>query len=184
MAILATVVYLSISKTDVVERTANTAAHPATAERQRTTMGILAAVSAATIALLAYTHSLPHTSALADEGPAASCQAGSTPPTQPAAQTAAQANFPASNMTEFQTITADTLALVKKGDRSAAAARATDLEAAWDDNQSALNSADCGAWTFFDQQINPVLSAVRSRTPAPTTEQTVLNDLLPTLGGA
>jgi uncharacterized membrane-anchored protein len=183
-AILGTVVYLSITKTDIIERAANKAAPPATPERQRTTMGILAAVAIATVALLAYTNNLPHTSALADEGPAAGCHAGSAALTQPEAQAAVQANFPASNVAEFRSITADTLALVTKGDQRAAAARATDLETAWDDNQSALNAADCGTWNFIDRQIDPVLTAVRSRTPNPATEQTVLSDLLTTLGGS
>ncbi len=188
LAILATVVYLSISKTDTVERTSGKTAPPAPPGRRRTAMGILAVVAVATIMLLAHTSSLPHTSALADESPAASpaagCRAGSVAPTQPEAQAAAQANFPASNMAEFRTITSDTLALVKKGDQPAAAARVTDLETAWDDNQSALNAADCAAWNYIDKQIDPVLKAVRSRTPNLATEQTVLNDLLSTLGGA
>jgi uncharacterized membrane-anchored protein len=184
-AILATVVYLSVSKADIVERASDKTAFAAPPARRRTALGILSAVAIATIALLAYTNSLPHTSALADEGPAArSCNAGSAALTRSEAQAAAQANFPASNIAEFRTITSDTLALVKKGDQPAAAARATDLETAWDDNQSALNAADCAAWTFIDQQIDPVLTAVRSRTPNPATEQTVLNDLLSTLGGA
>jgi uncharacterized membrane-anchored protein len=182
-AILATVVYLSISKADVVERASEKPAPPASPTRQRTALGILAAVAVVTIALLTYTSSLPHTSALAENGPAPSCGAGSVGLTQTEAQATAQAHFPASNIAEFRTIASDTLALVKKGDQAAAAARATDLETAWDDDQDALNAADCTAWTYIDQQIDPVLSAVRSRTPNPATEQKVLNDLLTTLGG-
>jgi hypothetical protein len=182
-AILATVVYLSISKADVVERASEKPAPPASPTRRRTALGILAAVAVVTIALLTYTSSLPHTSALAENGPAPSCGAGSVGLTQTEAQAAAQAHFPASNIAEFRTIASDTLALVKKGDQAAAAARATDLETAWDDDQDALNAADCTAWTYIDQQIDPVLSAVRSRTPNPATEQKDLNDLLTTLGG-
>lgn len=184
LAILATVVYLSISKTDTVEGTLGKTAPSAPAGRRRTAMGILAVTAVATIMLLAYTSSLPHTSVLAKEGPAGGCGAGSVAPTQSEAQAAAQANFPASTMTEFRTITSDTLNLFKKGDQGAAAARVTDLETAWDENQSALNAADCTAWNYIDKQIDPVLSAVRSHTPQPATEQTVLNNLLATLGGA
>lgn len=183
LAILATVVYLSISKTDTVERASGKTATPTPPGRPRTALGILAVVAVATIMLLAYTSSLPHKSALADESPAKSCTAGSVP-TQPEAQAAAKANFPAANMTEFRTIASDTLAFVKKGDQAAAAARVTDLETAWDDNQSALNAADCGAWTYIDKQIDPVLSAVRAPTPKAATEQTALKNLLATLGGA
>jgi uncharacterized membrane-anchored protein len=182
-AILATVVYLSISKADVVERAPEKPAPPASPTRRRTALGILAAVAFVTIALLTYASNLPHTSALAENGPAPSCGAGSAGLTQAEAQAAAQAHFPASNIDGFRTIASDTLALVKKGDQAAAAARATDLETAWDDDQDALNAADCPAWTYIDQQIDPVLSAVRSHTPNPATEQKVLNDLLTTLRG-
>ena len=183
-AILGTVVYLSISKADVVEGASDKTMTAAPTGRQRTALGILAAVALGTIGLLAYTSSLPHTSARAKEGPAATCNAGSTKLTQSQAQAAAQAHFPAPDIAEFRTITSDTLALVNKGDQAAASARATDLETAWDDNEPALNAADCGAWSFIDQQIDPVLSAVRSHTPNPATEQKVLTDLLTTLGGA
>jgi uncharacterized membrane-anchored protein len=182
--ILATVVYLTISKADVIEQTSNKAVPAASPARRRTALGLLSAVAIATIALLAYTNNTPHQSALAAEGPAAGCTAGSAPLTRAAAQAAAQAHFPASSIAEFRTITSDTLALVKKGNQPAAAARATDLETAWDDNQPALSAADCAAWTFIDQQIDPVLTAVRSDTPNPGTERAVLNDLLKTLGGA
>lgn len=183
-AILATVVYLSVSKADVVEHASGKTPPAAPPARQRTALGILAAVAAATIALLAYTSSLPHTSALAEKASAPSCGPGSAALTPSEAQRAAQTHFPSSNITEFRTITSDTLALVQKGDQAAAAARATDLETAWDKNQSALNAADCGAWTYIDKQIDPVLSAVRSRTPNQETEQKVLTSLLTTLGGA
>jgi uncharacterized membrane-anchored protein len=183
-AILATVVYLSISKADVVEHASEKTTPAAPPARQRTALSILAAVAAATVVLLAYTSNLPHTSALAEKASAPSCGPGSARLAPSEAQSAAQAHFPSSNITEFRTITSDTLALVKKGDQAAAAARVTNLETAWDQNQSALNTADCAAWTYIDKQIDPVLSAVRSRTPNPATEQKVLTDLLTTLGGA
>jgi uncharacterized membrane-anchored protein len=183
-AILAIVIYLSVSKADVGERASGKPTPAAPPARQRTALGILGAAAVATIALLAYTSSLPHTSALAEKGPAPNCQAGSTPLTQSEARSAAGSHFPASNVAELRTITSDILALVKKGDQSAAAARATDLETTWDDNQQALNAADCAAWTFIDKQIDPVLSAVRSHKPNPATEQTAVNNLLTTLGGA
>lgn len=181
-AILATVVYLSISKADVVERAADPTTPPPDPARERTMAIILAAVAAATIALLTYTNSLPHTNNLAEKTSTPNCQAGSSPLTQSEARSAAQAHFPAATMGDFRTITSETLALVQKGDQSAASARATDLETAWDDHQGTLNAADCAAWTYIDKQIDPVLTAVRSHTPNPATEQKALTDLLATLG--
>ena len=183
-AILATVVYLSISKADVVEKNVEKADRPASQSRRRASLGILGGVAVATIALLAYTNSLPHASALAAEGPAPSCDAGTAPLTQTEAQKAAAANFPTATVGDFRTITSDTLALVQSGDTAGAAARATDLETAWDDNADALTTADCQAWTFIDKQIDPVLTAVRSGAPDPATEKKALNELLITLGGA
>ena len=180
-AILATVIYLTVSKTDVVER-ARTAPEPATSpRRRRATLGILAIVAIATVALLTYTNSQPHASALADEGPGPSCSDTSTL-TQDQAASNAAAHFPDTAMNDFRTITTDLLTLVQSGEQSGATKRATDLETAWDDNQDALNAADCSTWTYIDQQIDPVLSSVRSSTPDPTTEQKALQSLLTTLG--
>jgi uncharacterized membrane-anchored protein len=183
-AILATVIYLSVSKADVVEKATEKIDRSSSPSRRRTSLGILGVVTIATIALLAYTNSQPHTSTLAAEGSAPSCAAGSAPLSQAEAQTAAKANFPAPDITEFRTITSDTLALVQAGDTGGATARATELETAWDTKADALTAADCQAWTFIDQQIDPVLSTVRSSTPDPTAEKKALEELLTTLGGA
>ncbi|MDN4609562.1 COG4705 family protein [Arthrobacter burdickii] len=183
-AILATVVYLTVSKADVVERPRAETVHTATPARQRTALGILSAVAVATIALLTYTNSLPHTSALADEGAGPTCTAGSTPLTEAEAQKAAHANFPATSVAEFDAIASETLTFVTQGDQAGAADRATDLETAWDDNEETLLAADCQAWTFIDNQIDPVLSSVRASNPDPATEQETLHSLLATLDGA
>lgn len=183
-AILATVVYLSISKADVVPDVPEQASPPAAPARRRAALGMLAAVAAATIVLLAYTNSLPHTNAAAEKSTTPSCGPGTTALTQSEAQSAAQAHFPASNIQEFRTITTDTLALVQKGNQTQASTRITDLETSWDENQRTLNAADCAAWNYIDKQIDAVLSAVRSHSPNPATEQKALNTLLTTLGGA
>ncbi|AOX46670.1 hypothetical protein [Microbacterium sp. BH-3-3-3] len=180
-AILATVIYLTVSKTDVVERD-RTVPEPATSpRRRRASLGILAVVAIATVALLIYTNSQPHASVLADEGSGPSCDT-STSLTQDQAKAAARSNFPTVTMNEFRTITADILTAVQNGDAAGAAKSATDLETAWDDNQDTLNAADCGAWTYIDQQIDPVLSSVRSSTPDAGNEQKTLQTLLTTLG--
>lgn len=184
VAILATVVYLTVSKKDIVERPRNDTVQSSTPARQRTTLGILAAVAIATIGLLTFTNSLPHTSALADEGTTPTCTAGSTPLTQAEAQKAAHTNFPATNIAEFDAIASDTLTLVTQGDQAGAANRATDLETAWDDNEQTLFAADCSTWTYIDNQIDPVLSSVRASNPDQTTEQDALHALLATLDSA
>jgi uncharacterized membrane-anchored protein len=183
-AILATVVYLTISKADVGERPRDKTVQSTTPARQRTAFGILAAVAVATVGLLTYTNSLPHTSALADEGSTPTCTSGSKPLTQAEAQKAAHTNFPATSVAEFDAIASDTLTLVTKGDQAGAADRATDLETAWDDNEETLLAADCRTWTFIDNQIDPVLSSVRAHNPDQATEQETLHALLATLDRA
>ena len=180
-AILATVIYLTVSKTDVVERAQTAPSPKASPQRRHLSLGILGAVAIATITLLAFTNSQPHTSALADESSGPIC-ATSTSLTQKEAKAAARSKFPTATMNEFRSITADILSAVQNGDAAGAAKSATDLETAWDANQDTLNAADCGAWTYIDQQIDPVLSSVRSSTPDAGTEQKTLQSLLTTLG--
>jgi uncharacterized membrane-anchored protein len=181
-AILATVIYLSVSRSDVIEE--NQEARPtgefARPERQRLLNGVLVVVAAATIGLLAWANHQPHTSALADEGPAPSCSG--SPLTQDQATQQVAASFPASSVDNYRTIVQDTLQKVESGDQSGASSRATDLETAWDDDQATLQPKDCQAWTFVDQQIDPVLSAVRSSNPDSETEKRELEALLGTLG--
>lgn len=71
---------------------------------------------------------------------------------------------------------------MKSGDQSGAASRITDLETAWDDDQGTLQPMDCQTWTYVDQQIDPVLSAVRASNPDQSTEEQSLQALLATLG--
>jgi uncharacterized membrane-anchored protein len=182
-AILATVVYLSVTRADIIEEE-DPAEHvpPATSpERRRVSLGVLAATAVATVALLAYTDSQPHVSALGEEGPAPSCSSGK-PLDQAAATQHVAKDFPASSVDSFRTIAKDTRALVDSGDQAGAKSRITDLETAWDDDQSTLQPKDCQAWTFVDQRIDPVLSAVRDSNPDRTTEEKALDSLLATLG--
>ncbi len=186
-AILATVIYLSVTRADVIEdedgqgRRGSAEPPPADPRRQRISLGVLAATAVATVALLTWTNSQPHVSSLGEEGPAPSCDSGSPLDQAGATQHVAQ-NFPASSVDHYRTITQDTLALVTSGDQSGAKSRVTDLETAWDDDQSTLQPKDCQAWTFVDQQIDPVLSAVRDSHPDQATEKKALGTLLATLG--
>lgn len=183
-AILATVIYLTMTKSDVLDSTSS-AVPPATSPvRQRSTLVALGVVAAATVGLLTYANSQPHQSALADEGPAPSCSSGSSFTTADQARQAVIAHFPASDVSNFATITTEVLGLVQQGHQKEAASRITDLEMAWDSRQPDLYAADCQAWTFVDQKIDPVLTALRAASPDPLTEQSAIADLLAVLPGA
>src|SRR4051794_754820 len=180
-AIAATVIYLSVSRADVIEsEEARPTGRYARPGRERPLLGVLVAVAFSTIGLLAWANQQPHASALEAEGPAPSCS-GATLNQQQATQHVAS-KFPASSVDNYRTIAKDTLQLVNSGDQSGAASRVTDLETAWDDDQDSLQPKDCQAWTYVDKQIDPVLSAVRAANPDKAEEQQALNALLTTLG--
>ncbi|ROS30101.1 putative membrane-anchored protein [Rathayibacter sp. PhB127] len=179
LAILATVVYLSLSKADVDKGAAEH--HTPPVARERRSLVALAVLAVAVVGLLAFTNSQPHTTP-APEGAAPACDTSGTLSAADAAASV-QADFPPADVQNFQTITSDTLTLVTSGDRAGARARATDLETAWDDAEPALSGANCQTWTYVDQQIDPVLSSVRAGTPDPAAEKTSIQELLTTLTG-
>jgi uncharacterized membrane-anchored protein len=182
-AILATVVYLSVTRADVVERYEETHPEPPPTDpqRQRISLAVLAATAVGTVSLLVWANAQPHASALGEEGPAPSCSSGA-PLDEAAATQHVAKSFPAASVDSYRAIAQDTLALVGSGDQSGAKSRVTDLETAWDDDQPTLQPKDCRAWTFVDQQIDPVLSAVRDAHPDRTAEEKALDALLTTLG--
>ncbi|MCW2737240.1 hypothetical protein [Nocardioides sp.] len=181
-AILATVVYLSISRADVIEQAEETAYVPDTSpQRRRATLGVMVAAAIATVGLLAWANAEPHTSSLADEGPAPSCDAG-TPLDQGQATTKVAADFPASSVERYRTIVQDTQHLVNSGDQQGAQSLISDLESAWDADQGSLLPKSCQAWTFVDSQIDDVLSSVRASSPDRAAEDQAMTTLLTTLG--
>jgi len=181
-AILATVVYLSVSKADVIENAETTAYIPrSTPQTRRATLGVMVAAGVATIALLTWANAQPHQSALADEGPAPSCTSGA-PLDQATATKQVVTDFPSSSVDSYRTIVNDTQALADSGDQQGAQTRITDLESAWDADQGSLQPRNCQAWTFVDGQIDDVLAAVRASSPDRTAEDQAMGALLDTLG--
>ena len=172
LAILATVIYLSITRADVIDNPDAekpvTVAHP----RERVMLGYFAALAVGTAALLGWASAQPHgTSPALAEGPA-----GPVIDAMPAGQSAI-AKFPAADVTEFRTIVSDTLAKVQAGDQAGAVARITDLESAWDDAQASLEPMDPSGWGFIDGKIDHALKAVRASTPDPAKEKQTLTEL-------
>ncbi len=191
-AILATVVYLSISRADVIE---GPHGHPDPGEpstpspgdqrREQISLVALGAVAVATCALLTYANSQPHVSALdEEEGNAPSCSGDPASLSTSEAQQRTTSAFPSDDLNTFRSISQDTLSLVKSDDQPGAASRITDLETAWDDAESRLVAKDCVAWTYVDQEIDAALSSVRASSPDQHSETDALNTLVSTLGGS
>jgi len=173
LAILATVIYLTITHSDViddpeVERPVHVA-HP----RERVMVGYFAALAVGTAALLGWASAQPHgtAAALEEEGPTAPAVSA-----MPSGQKAT-AKFPPADVATFRTIVADTLAKVQAGDQAGAAARITDLESAWDEGQDRLKPMDPTGWGFLDGKIDHVLNQVRAPAPDPAAEKQTLTDL-------
>lgn len=164
VAILATVGYLTMSHSDVLESydrnhvpvvTTNSA-------RERLMLGYYLAAAVATVAVLAWAGAQPHESPTSDEesdGPVASA------PVLPASAGAASAHFPAAEVGRLRQIVDDTLAKVRAGDQAGAKSRITDLETAWDDDESTLRPMDEADWRRLDSQIDTALHAVRADSP-------------------
>lgn len=165
-AILATVVYLTVTRADVIEKS-----EPPRAEnpgREKVMLGYFAVIAVAAGALLTWAHAQPHGAPPGAEGPAAITAIA---PGQAAAK------FPAADIATFRTLTQDMLTAVNNGDQPGALAGAKSLETAWDDAQPKLQAIDGDTWTALDGRIDAVLTAIRDANPVPATETQALNDL-------
>lgn len=177
VAILLTVVYLTISRADVIpdaEAATNSGVHGSTARRERTALAVYAAAAIATAFLLHHTSLTPHASLAEKEGGSSS--------TEKLSPADATKNFPATDITSLKAITKDTLTMLDAGDQAGATSRVTDLESTWDDDQSKLEPMDKKAWTFIDGQIDDVLTSLRAKHPDVQTEKKALDALLTTFG--
>jgi hypothetical protein len=190
-AILATVVFLTVSRVDVIEdhpagvrpaRRSSGADQPVRPGHEHHALAVLGAVAAATVALLVWANNQPHSDALAaEEGAPPACAGSSRPLTAAAAHQRVTAHFPTARLAAYRTIVRDTRKLVASGDQAGARSRITDLETAWDHDQAALQPKDCLAWTYVDREIDPVLSSLRSTHPSTGTEDAAMTRLLATI---
>jgi len=176
-AILVTVIYLAIKRPDVIEDwTMEHVAAVRQPARERKMLGYYGVVAAIAVGTLAYANSRPHVAFSAREG------APSGPVEQLTPQQAT-ANFTAGDLAEFSTIAQDTLGLVHAGDQAGAVTRVADLETAWDDAMTKLEPVDGRAWTFFDSEIDGVLTSVRASTPDAAAQEQALTALVTSLAG-
>ncbi|KAA0077191.1 hypothetical protein CIW52_31890 [Mycolicibacterium sp. P9-64] len=173
-AILATVVYLSITRADVIDGAQRAPAPAQRPTRERLMLGYLATLAVATAALLSWANSQPHAAASAESESAPTVVETLTPGQ-------VSAHFPGADVATFTAITADTMTKLRAGDQTGATARIKDLETAWDDDQSKLQPMDDATWTGIDGRIDTVLTALRDPHPDAATERQVLDDLLTAL---
>ncbi|MEZ5217848.1 MAG: hypothetical protein R2715_14985 [Ilumatobacteraceae bacterium] len=177
-AILATVVYLTVKRPDVIENRPEGSDQDAVRrpDRERKVLGYYAAVAAVAVTVLVVANSRPHRQISAEEDTSGA-------PVEQLTPAEATTGFPTTDIAALRTIVQDTLDLVATGDQAAAAARATDLETAWDDGQPRLQPLNAPAWTFLDSEIDDALSAVRAKSPNPADETGALHALVTSLEG-
>lgn len=175
--ILVTVVYLSVTRSDVIEReVAATPAADRDPARERVMLGYIGVVAIGTVALLVWAAGRPHEIPAGGEAESESAAAVSLPAGQ-----SVTAQFPPAAVTKYRGIVQDTLVKVNAGDQAGATTRIKDLETAWDDDQATLQPMDNAGWAVLDGQIDQVLSALRAPTPDPATESRTLSQLLTSL---
>ncbi|BDX29495.1 hypothetical protein TUM20985_00420 [Mycobacterium antarcticum] len=177
VAILATVVYLTVTHSDVIDEPETIDAPTASARpaREPIMLGYFIAIAVATGALLVWAAGQPHATAANEE------ETGAPPVSTTLTPGQVAAHFPAADIANFRSITADTLAKLDAGDQAGATNRIKDLESAWDDAQPTLRPMDQTTWTAIDGRIDTVLKALRATNPDPAAEKHALDDLMTAL---
>ncbi|WP_208300498.1 hypothetical protein [Mycobacterium sp. DL592] len=165
-AILATVGYLTASRSDVLEDYDRrdgplVTTNPA---RERIMLGYYIAAAVVTAAVLIAASGEPHESSSAEEADSGTASAEVSP--GPAG--AAAAHFPPAEIAKLRQIVDDTAAKVRAGDWAGAKDRITDLETAWDSDETSLRPMDETGWHRLDSQIDRALHAVRADNPDQT----------------
>jgi uncharacterized membrane-anchored protein len=159
-AIAAVVIYLTITKADVLTSTATES--PDRAERYGLVQTIAVVAFVGVVSVVGY-------------NARKNTLAGDT--TSAAAVGATKLG----DLSSFRTITTNTLDMLTAGKQKDATNRIGDLETAWDVAQARLQARDKATWTLIDGKIDVVLRRLRAAKPNVTSETAALNDLLAVL---
>src|SRR4051794_7626742 len=183
VGIVVTVVYLSITKADVIPSSSAVETEEA-ADRGGLwqTVAVVALVLAAgSVGYVVRTSSLAAeaTGPAVAAQPASGNQAAAAP--KPGGGQAAPAS-PLGDLSPFRVITQDTLDRLNAGDQSGATARVDDLEVEWDNAEARLKPKNKAAWTGIDGKTDTVLRELRATSPNPKSEKAALTALLAALG--
>ena len=175
-AIIAVVIYLSVTKADVItdSPTDRSAAKDEPDERG----GLWQTVVVVGVLLVAggagyYLQKSALAADSSDTSAAAEPNGDGTP---------SAAGSPLGDLSTFSTISQDSLNMLNAGDQAGATARIGDLEYEWDNAQARLKPKDAAAWTEVDGRIDTVLRELRAANPNTGQEQSALTALLAVLG--
>lgn len=182
--ILATVVYLSLTHSDVIETYEVTHEPPVTTNPRRERIGLIgfALLAAAAAGSLIWAHNAPHhNSAAQDDGASAG-------PVQQLTAAQATAHFPKVTLEKYLALTKTAIAQDDAGDTAGSHATVQTMRDTWDADQPALQPIDGTAWTFLDGEMDAVLKAYAVDHPGttaanPAAQEAQLGVLLKDLGG-
>ncbi|MCL6672210.1 hypothetical protein [Streptomyces panaciradicis] len=176
--ILATVIYLTVTRSDVTETyEAAHAAHAAqtTGDQRKERVGLagFGVLAVATTGLLVWAHAQPHV------GPAPETDATSTVHLAPGQ---AVKKFPPAKVAALKSLGSTSLRDAEAGNASGAHAAAQSLRDLWDADQASLQPLDNTGWTFLDAQMDRVLKTFGIDHPnppmSPARQEAELNTLL------
>ncbi|MBP0459909.1 COG4705 family protein [Streptomyces montanisoli] len=173
--ILATVIYLTVTRADVTETYEATHTPQATVNPRRQRVGLAGFVllAVATGSLLLWAHGRPHV------GPAPETDATSTVQLAPGQ---AVKKFPPKKVDALRALASTSLRDTRSGNTAGAHAAAKSLRDLWDADQASLQPLDNTGWTFIDAQMDQVLKAFgidHANPPmAPAKQEAQLNTLL------
>ncbi|MGW5611776.1 COG4705 family protein [Streptomyces sp. NPDC003753] len=177
--ILATVVYLTVTRSDVTETHEATHAAPATSNprRERTALAGFGLLAVATAGLLVWAHGQPHVGPAPEEDNTSAVQMA---PGQ------AVKKFPPAKVAALKTLASTSLKDARSGNETGAHAAAQSLRDLWDADQASLQPLDQTGWTSIDAQMDKVLKTFgidHSNPPmSPAQQEKELNALLTDMG--
>ncbi|MGV9248095.1 COG4705 family protein [Streptomyces sp. NPDC003710] len=177
--ILATVVYLTVTRSDVTETHEATHAAHATGDprRERVALAGFGLLAVATAGLLVWAHGQPHVGPAPEEDNTSAVQMA---PGQ------AVKKFPPAKVAALKALASTSLKDARSGNAKGAHAAAQSLRDLWDADQASLQPLDQTGWTSIDAQMDKVLKTFgidHSNPPmSPTQQEKELNALLTDMG--
>ncbi|KUN29263.1 hypothetical protein AQJ23_00260 [Streptomyces antibioticus] len=177
--ILATVVYLTVTRSDVTETYEAAHAAHTTGDLREERVGLagFALLAVATTGLLIWAHNQPHTGPAPEEDNTSAVQM---------APGEAVKKFPPAKVTALKTLASTSLKDARAGDEKGAHAAAQSLRDLWDADQASLQPLDQTGWDSIDAQMDKVLGTFgidHSNPPRPAAQQEKeLNALLTDMG--
>lgn len=174
VAIIGVVVYLAVTKADVIDDTMESDERGGVVQTVAV-VGLLLAVGVSGY--------LWRTSVLQSDDASAAAGVDVRPaggPLQPGDRQVPRTRL--GDLSAFRPIVQDALQLVERRDQVGATARARDLEIAWDDAEARLKPRDKAAWTALDGKIDKVLREIRATSPNPAGEKAALTTLRDAVG--